>query len=311
MSLFLNNRQPIEPAITTTEIISNETEFTINDTNYHRYDNVIHYKYELIKHKLTVETMNNIVSDITNIYFVFDCPGEDALAHWLYESFMFYPLYSELKKIYPTLQILTSNKKKYVKNLLIFFGLDDNIIYQLDKSHKNTCIFPPIISLNELRDEEIFKKYINIYEQSVKIRLNMQKPNKYLFLPRNTVDNYVINDRTIPFTEEIRTKIIEYGGSVLNTYEINNLTFQFNIVLSSEVIIVDYGSSFFFNCIFLENKTILLLHNIYLEEYLLFPANRILYSYINSRNKLFLFNIEIFGASSLDNMLSSLNNILL
>ena len=46
MSLFLNNRQPIEPAITTTEIVSNETEFTINGTNYHRYENVIHYKYE-------------------------------------------------------------------------------------------------------------------------------------------------------------------------------------------------------------------------------------------------------------------------
>ena len=291
------------------EIISNETNFVVNDVNVHIYENVISYKYALCAPKLFLEINNEIKSENTNYYFIFDCPGEDALGHWVYESFMFYPLYSELKKKYPTLQILTSNKKKYVKNLLIFFGLDDNIVYKIDTNNKNVCYFPPIISMNDLKNEDIFKKYINIYDNSIKEKLTkFQKNNKFLFLPRNTVDNYAINDRTIPLTEEFRTIIIEYGGTVLNTYEINNLTFQFNIILNSEIIIVDFGSSFLFNCIFLENKKIILLHNNNLSFYLKFTSNKIIYDYIKNKNVIIQLNSEIYDTSSIDDFIKSFYN---
>jgi len=272
----------------------NDNNYIINNTGVHRYENVINYNYENCKPILNIET--KIFPDTTNqlnYYFIFDCPGKDAIGHWVYESFMFFSLYSELKKQHPMLQILTPNKKKYVKLLLRFFDLDDNIIYMIDNTQKNICFFPPIISKNILTDNVLFKKYIDIYANSIKNRLViLPQKNKYLFLPRNTFDNYDANDRTIPVTDEIRKNIVEKGGTVLNSFELNNLTFQYNIVNNSDIIIVDYGGSFVFNCIFLENKKIILLHNDNLNFYLSFQANKILFDYINERNNLVFVNFE-------------------
>lgn len=268
------------------EIISNKTDFFINDVNIHRYENVISYKYALCTPKLNLEINNDIKSENTNYYFIFDCPGEDALGHWVYESFIFYSLYSEIKTHFKSsLQILSSNHKKYVKSLLRFFNLDTNIVYKIDTNTKNVCYFPPIISMNDLKDVDIFKKYIHIYANSIKERLIIFPQSiDNLFLPRNKKDNYVINDRIIPFTEEICNNIIENGGTVLNTYELNNMNLQYNIIFNSDCIIMDYGSSFMFNCIFLENKKIILLHNDNLNFYLSFYANKIIFDYIKERN---------------------------
>ena len=32
----------------------------------------------------------NLLSDNKEIYYIFDCPGLDAFAHWFYECFIFY-----------------------------------------------------------------------------------------------------------------------------------------------------------------------------------------------------------------------------
>ena len=111
-------------------------------------------------------------------------------------------------------------------------------------------------------------------------------------MPRNTVDNYAPNDRTIPFTSEISKIIVEKGGSVLNTYELNNLTFQYNIINNSDTIIVDYGGSFMFNCAFLENKKIILLHHNGLGFLLSFNGSNILYKYISEKNNVILVDYE-------------------
>ena len=267
----------------------------VNDTPVHRYDNVVSYKYEICAPKLHIETKEFPHTDQTNYYFIFDCPGEDAIGHWVYESFMFHSLYSELKKQYPTLQVLSSNKKKYVKLLFRFFDLDDNIIYELDTTKKNICFFPPITSFNELLHPDIFLKYLDIYSNSIQSRLiNFPKKNKCLFLPRNTVDNYVSNDRTIPYTNIIRDNVIEIGGTVLNTYELNNIDFQYNIVHNSDIIILDFGGSLLFNTIFLENKTILLLCDKgipFYYESMRFHASYIILEFIKNRNNLILIDL--------------------
>ena len=46
---------------------------------------------------------------------------------------------------------------------------------------------------------------------------------------------------------------------VLDTYRLNNINYQFTIVNNADIIILDYGSSFHFNCIFLKNKKIYVL----------------------------------------------------
>lgn len=277
------------------EIVSNITNHIVNDTYIHKYENVISYKYDLCNPKLIIIHENRDITPDTKYYFVFDCPGEDALGHWVYESFIFHSLYSELKRQYPTLQILSSNKKKYVKILLRFFGLDDVVTYEIDSDKNNVCFFAPIISLNHLTDAIVFKKYINIYVDSIKSKLigEFPKKNKIVFLPRNTVDNYAVNDRTVPVNDEIRKNVIENDGSVINTYELNNITYQYNIVNNSDIIIIDYGSSFNFNCIFLENKKIILLCDGDIDFYLSFPANKILFDYISNKNNIVFVNFRV------------------
>jgi hypothetical protein len=272
-----------------------DNHITINDTLVHRYENIVSYKYEICTPKLHVETKDLPDTDQPNYYFVFDCPGEDAIGHWVYESFMFHSLYSELKKQYPTLQIVSSNRKKYVKILLRFFDLDDNIMYEVDSTKKNVCFFPPITSLNDLLHPDIFMRYLDIYTGSIRSKfITFPKKNVCLFLPRNTVDNYAANDRTIPHTDTIRKSVVEIGGTVLNTYELNNIDYQFNIVNNSDVIILDYGSSFFFNTIFLEGKKILLLCDKGIPcfyEYMRFHACRIIYEFVQKRNTIILIDL--------------------
>jgi hypothetical protein len=196
------------------------------------------YKYALCEPKLTLYVSeplcghsadsDKFVSVLEELlpekkyYFIFDCPGEDALGHWVYESFMFHSLFSELKEQYPTLQIVTSNKKKYVKSLLKFFDFDDDVLYEIINTQNNVCFFPPIIAINRLLHADIFIKYIDIYANSVKEKLvKLPKSNKCIFLPRNKFDNYATNDRVVPYIDIIRNNIIELGGTVLNTYDLH------------------------------------------------------------------------------------------
>jgi hypothetical protein len=73
---------------------------------------------------------------------------------------------------------------------------------------------------------------------------------------------------------------------VLNTYQINNLALQFSIVNSSNIIIVNYGSSYYFNCLFLQNKKIIVLDYyvdfLHIEKFL---SYRILHDIICSNNE--------------------------
>ena len=47
----------------------------------------------------------------------------------------------------------------------------------------------------------------------------------------------------------------------MDTYSLNNLYYQFTIIKNSEIIILDFGSSYLVNAIFLKNKKIIILNN--------------------------------------------------
>lgn len=242
--------------------------YTVDDCSFHKYENVISYNYELCQSILhiNIEEMCDLQQGEKNVYFVFDCPGKDAFIHWITESFIFYPIFLKLKESYPNIKILTTNTKKYAKNIFKFFNIESEIVYQIEVEPKsNICFFPPVISLNDLDDSNkgLFEKFLyNYMEHAINILkgYNLHE-NKILFLPRNSVDNFAENDRIIHGSDDIEKNIIEIGGTVLNTYQINNIHLQLSIVNSSNSIILDYGSSFFFNCLFLKNKKIIVLDN--------------------------------------------------
>jgi hypothetical protein len=228
--------------------------YNIHDESIHKYENITSYKYTACQTELTIiSSVDGYFQEDKEIYYVFDCPGEDALIHWIAESFIFYPLLLKIKEIYPNIKILTRNTKKYVKNIFNFFNINIEITNTIKPN--NICFFSPIVSLNELDYlKDLYLKYIHLYIDNINLLLsNSLLPyNKIILLPRNNKENYIPNERIIPGIEDIEQNIIDNGGVVLNTYQINNIYIQLSIIQSSGIIILDYGSSFFFNCLFVK-----------------------------------------------------------
>jgi hypothetical protein len=263
------------------------------DCLLHKYNNVVSYKYSNCKSELTINVDNTKAqsNNEIEIYFIFDCPGEEALFHWVGESFIFYPLLLQLQSIYPNIKIFSKNTKKYVKNLFKFFNISNEVVNTFQNTN-NICFFPPILSLNDMDSNiELYKSYLQLYITDINSRLSSVTipNNRVLLLPRNNKDNYSANDRKLLGIEDIEENVISIGGVVLNTYQINNIELQWSIIKNSEIIILDMGSSFFFNCLWLSNKTIILLDNYGISWQInSFIALNILYNIINTNNKLYI-----------------------
>jgi hypothetical protein len=291
-------------------IYSSKTQ-TVSETfeNIESYRNIIDYKYHHCSPVLELQiTENNIISDFNSqeelnlddyeYYFIFDGPGEDAIGHWIFESFIFYPILLKLKQKYKNIKIITKNTKKYVKLIFDLFEINCDVLNNIpNDSNKNKIyFFPPVLSLNDNElNSEIYNYFIINYREYIikNILLSFKQKNKILFLPRNTVDNYSTNDRQIPFKNEIKDYVINTGGIVLNSYDTNNLFIQFNIVNNSEIIILDLGGSFSFNCLFINNKKILLLTTQYSFDtyYNNYISMKIPFDIISNNNKVIIIDI--------------------
>jgi len=275
---------------------SESNNYCIDDYLINKYENVKEYKYTLCRPELTLkietEDINNSNKDI---YYIFDCPGEDAFAHYIIESFMFYPIFLKLKNIFPNIKIITSNRKRYVKNIFNFIGIESNFDQTINNTN-NICFFPKVLSLNELNinDINLYKNFIEnmINDFNILSVNNCLIQNKILLLPRNNKDNYIHNDRIIFGMDDIIQNIINNDGVVLDTYNINNISFQLLITKSSETIILDFGSSFFFNCLFVKNKKIIVLNNYrYYEHHVNnFISIKILDEIIRKNNTIIIVN---------------------
>jgi hypothetical protein len=268
--------------------------YVIDDCLLHKYENVKNYKYSLCRPQLEINIEENEnIDNKKSIYYIFDAPGEDAFAHWIYESFIFYPILLKVKNLYPNVKILTTNSKKYVKSMFKFLGINLPIVSCIENK-TNTCFFSQVISLNELNNINLYVKYVNIMINDVNehiCKYNLE-PIKLLLLPRNDKDNYSNNDRIIYGIEDIEKNVIDIGGVVMNTYQINNITLQLSTLSASEIIILDYGSSFLFNGLFCNNKKLIVLnnHSQLNGQVYNFTAIKILYDIIEKKNELIIVN---------------------
>jgi len=263
--------------------------FKYDKYDLHKYSNVVSYKYSECKPFINIsfQTDDRDSENEISYYFIFDCPGSDAFAHWIYESFIFLPLYKLLKKEYPQLKICSSIKKKYVKNLFQFFEINENIYTEIE-SKNNICFFPHILCLNDNNiKQSLFTDLILQFKTYIDEHTCNFFNGKILLLPRNNKENYINNDRIIYGIEDIEKNIIDIGGSSLNTYLCNNFNFQFNIIKNYSNIILDFGSSFFVNCIFLKEKNIIVLDNYNLRNTINeFISIKIICDIINNNNNI-------------------------
>jgi adenylate kinase family enzyme len=133
---------------------------------------------------------------------------------------------------------------------------------------------------------DVFKRYITNYvaNMSTDCISNL----KLIYLPRNSRENYIVNEREEPFVPEITDLVIKKGGTVIDTYNINNISVQMALIQSASTIIVHYGSAFFVNCIHLKNKKIILLDSpVSVNQERAFDSIRYIHEYIKSRNTVF------------------------
>jgi hypothetical protein len=279
--------------------LDDEPDFIIENMEYKIYkqENVINYKYDSLYPGITIHKFENIKpSNDSEVYIILDCPGADAFAHWVFETFIFFPLFEKINKMYSNVKILTNNNKKYVANLLKFIGMNNEIVYKIDNPN-NICFIPPLLSLNRQFNEKIYRwgitNFINTVEQNT---ITFKNKTNILFLPRNIKDNFGQNGlypdrRDINEVNYITDGVIKNGGSVLNTYDLNDFFLQFSIIRNSKNIILDYGSSFQVNGMVCKEQNIIVLNKHWKSDnHIILGSLNILYKFQTASNNVIILN---------------------
>jgi hypothetical protein len=184
--------------------------------------------------------------------------------------------------------------------MLNFINVYSPIVSEVTTT-KNIVFFPPIFAINH-PNMELFIKYFENYSRSIKV--DTITPIGILYLPRNTKENYINNDRPEPLIPAIKDVVLSKGGTVIDTYDINNMRLQLAVVQASEVIILHWGSAFYFNCAHLRGKTIILLDSfVNVQQLRTQPFNRSFMQMISNNNKV----VSVF--SYVEDLLKILDNL--
>jgi hypothetical protein len=227
------------------------------------YTDVKSYKYTHCYPELKIQPSNHTGLCVKNkpIYFIFDCPGEDAFAHWIFETFMFNNLIIELNKLHKNITIVCSIKKQYVTSFLKFFNITNAHIQQLD-TECNIVYVPPVVSLNYLPPNIMpyFTEQILMFREGCRSRLEFpcEKTIDLCYFPRQKIENYAPNDIKIDY-EYLITHVKNRGGLVIDTFETNNISTQFTTLLKSKTIILTAGSAYLVNGVVAHNSLIIVL----------------------------------------------------
>lgn len=292
--------------------------FEIDGLKCFRVENVASYSYEhctpVLNLKIHEPSQIRVECDgvaiVPTWYFVLDNPaGSHAFSHWVYEAFIFYPILEKLRKINPSIKIVASLSRNYMMNLLKFFKLQSsaNIPLCTDLAQSSTfdianggniCFFPYFLCLNDMDIDSLFLKKLMrmcmddiarlIPSQAQSPMGTQHPPEKTLLtiLPRQSKDNYSSypHDRIVPLIEDIKQKIVSIGGTVLDTYYINNMGTQFDIVARSKTIILDWGASMLVNGMAAKGAKIIVLDNFGHYSQLKYPGIKAIFDVINENN---------------------------
>jgi hypothetical protein len=230
----------------------------------------------------TYETYTEQISICPKIFFIFETPYHSAFGHWVFESAIFLPYV----KNFPSARLLVNaNPKRDYKHL--FFNLfdihadmvqymdnvgnEENIYQNIPKD--NICIIIRNFTWNNKTEKSRDATSLKLYnELLIKFRqiidIHTPKYTEHLFLPRNTTQNYVYNDKVIDYTKIMNLlsgkEYISY-----NTMETTDFKKQIALVSSAKNIYLDFGSNYQVNGFFSKQSTIYCINK--MEFQLSFP----------------------------------------
>ena len=247
------------------------------DPSFHAVQNVADSTFRLGSPVTRlVRTRLDKIDDRADYFMIETMSSNDAFGHWVWESAIFLPSFIEFKRSNPRLHLVLRSKKAFKQLFTDFFGIqEEDLLYirhvetgdsQVKDSlpsSNNWCVFPPTISLNSINDEALhsWEPYFNNMIRELRGRRGTPCPSchheriPYLFLPRQSKENYATNERQINYTD-IHDAIHNAGGEIMNTDDVSDLTTQIRKIQAADVIILDDGSSLMFNGLVAENKTI-------------------------------------------------------
>ncbi len=210
------------------------------------------------------------LTEMAPTFFIIDVLYDDAFGHWHAESAVFLHYWKVLTQNFPDLYLLLNKDRVYKRLALKAYDIpEERVLFGGVSSLplENLCIFPPLLLLNDLSIDllpfsALWSSHILfLYEKAGLNTSAVSKRIEILALPRQIRENYKLNDRVIPgfveFCKEVEQRI---GGYVLHTDEVADLLEQIRIVASSQIIVLDYGSSFLVNGS-LANNSLLLVVN--------------------------------------------------
>lgn len=255
--------------------------------------------------ELFFEYYNHTVNNESPYYFfLFENCFDAAFAHWIYESAIYLSYFFELKTKYSKLKLLVKqNPKRNFKNLFFkALNINEHDIYWLDNDEindmktvyinipgNNFCINtkPHYLNTVEVKNKNFFKELIINFKNIILTNYNIIYPSdkiiKNLFFPRSKLQNFVPNDRIINY-EKVYNLLEGQKYTEYDTIDTTDLKDQINMLISSDNIFLDWGSSFIVNGLFCKNS------NIYLSKCILgqlnYEAMNIIYTIHKENNNI-------------------------
>jgi hypothetical protein len=275
------------------------------------HDNSVHpqillddvYKIHLVEnvqfYTMTTDYTNRCIglfdgdsSSDKKYYFVIDLVHHDAFGHWVYESAIYLPLFSRLRELYPGIQLLLKERKRYKSMFLQFFNIDEaDVCYSIDTGYCNLCLFPSLISsLNDNRFftddyKRILTNFMNIFHDYEPPSASTMVSYDHVIMPRQTLENYKHNDRFYPIMDNLIQKL-GVGSLVVNTDTLVELAEQIRLVRSAPIVILTDGSPFIVNILFCRNQSIYVVDNITLSQMNLYSKYRFIIESICHMNSI-------------------------
>ena len=209
------------------------------------------------------------MADSTPVFLVAENDYESAFVHWVTESAVFLHYFAELLQRYPNLKLWLRTTKDYKNLTAALYGVGSERIVTGQLPLPNLCLFPPLQRGNSNRMD--FLLFIRLVDKHFTRMRAAAEPFKreeipILIMPRQSKENYANNDRKVPGYDVLAQWVTRIGGKVLNTDEVMSMGEQASVVLASKVIVLDYGSSLFFNGVIARDSTILVIGNMHHHE---------------------------------------------
>lgn len=265
---------------------------------FQQIQNVRSINFSLENCERTVETSTEDDTGEVPVFFCLDTVMDDAFLHWQCESAVFLHYWSEFMSLFPNLIILLNHDRVYKRLTLKTYGIPLERIQfggPATLPKRNLCILPPphILDARSVVDTdkflELWARHIQYLRDSAGVKDGDVKTIDVLGLPRQSRENFQPNERIVPETELMCNWVSRFEkGRVLHTDTITDLLDQVRIVCSSRIIVLDYGSSFYFNASLAKDSLIIVANRPQVNTHLKGIAHE---SWIRNRgNRIFYFN---------------------